>query len=381
MKKIAITVAGVLLALLALSAPGLLPGVAAQAATAENTGDIGFYVKAKLPENQLDKDLTYFDLRVSPDESQTLEVEVVNETNEEITVDIDAISASTNRNGIIDYKTPNVRDETLANPFSELAAVEDEALSVPANGSAVARVTVTLPNDEYEGVVLGGLVFTRRPDAQVQSAEGMSLKNLYSYVIGVKLSENDTPVSPDFELAGIQGETVNYQAALVHSIRNKNAAIAKGINLHVVLKNEAGEVVGKAEHTGIDMAPNSVMPLAVTPVDASGNSTELKAGTNTSHVTLNYGGESWTFEQTFTVGSAEAWNINSQTFGSAAQSGGQPNTLLIIILIAAAAIIAGLFVVILLMLRRREETKELNRLLKQRMQQIQVKREIANREF
>lgn len=110
-----------LLALLALLFVTMASGLSAQATSEDATGDIGYYVRAVLPENQIDDNLTYFDLRMEPGKAQTLEVEVVNETNETITVDVAAISASTNRNGVIDYKTPAIRDVTLVHPFSELA--------------------------------------------------------------------------------------------------------------------------------------------------------------------------------------------------------------------------------------------------------------------
>ncbi|MDL2327846.1 DUF916 domain-containing protein [Ruminococcaceae bacterium OttesenSCG-928-A11] len=372
---------GALLALFGLLL-ALLPGLTVQAAAAGGTGNIGFYVRAVLPENQLDKNLTYFDLRMRPGQRQTLEVEVVNETDSAITVDIGAISASTNRNGVIDYKTPDIRDITLENPFSQLATVESGALEIPAQASVTARITIEMPAQAYDGVVLGGLVFTRRDQAPQQSG-GTTLQNLYSYVIGVKLSENDTVVTPDFELERVQGEAVNYQAALVHYIRNRNAAIAKGIDLHVVLRNADGQVVGEAMHTGIDMAPNSTMPLAVTPVAPGGedgrpgrnaDGAELLPGDYTSEVTLEHDGQSWAFEQKFTIGTVEAQAVNGQTLGPAAKQGGQlpSGVVLLILLGAAVVVIIGLFVIILLMLRRREEARELNRLMRRRREQIRA---------
>lgn len=380
MRKKRISISMVLLALLGFMVLNLLPGLMVQAAAAEDTGNIGFYVRALLPENQNDKDLTYFDLKMRPGQSQSLEVEVVNETDGEIAVDISAISASTNRNGIIDYKTPDIRDASLAHPFSELAKVEESTLTIPAKSSAVARISLDMPAREYDGVVLGGLVFTRRDQAPQQSG-GTSLQNLYSYVIGVKLSETDAVVAPDFELEQVQGEAVNYQPALVHYIRNKNAAIAKGINLHVVLHNADGQVVGEATHTGIDMAPNSTMPLAVTPAAPGAGagqqgqntaSPELLPGDYTSQVTLEHDGQSWALEQKFTIGGTEAQNINAQTIGAAGADKSSPVTMLVALLGVAAAVIAGLFIIIMRLLRRREETKELNRLMRRRREQLRM---------
>ncbi|MDL2219890.1 DUF916 and DUF3324 domain-containing protein [Ruminococcaceae bacterium OttesenSCG-928-O06] len=384
-KQRVLAVVVALLALLGLMLLDFVPALRVQAAT--SGAGIGFYVQALLPENQRDKNLTYFDLRVQPGQSQTLEVQVVNETNEAITVDVAAISASTNRNGVIDYKTPGIQDKSLLHPFSGLARWEEESLSIPARSSVTARVTVQLPADEYDGVVLGGLVFTRRPEGAAQSGAGTTLQNIYSYVIGVQLSETDTPVQPDFELDGVQGEVVNYEAALVHGIRNKAAAIAKGVSLHVVVRNAAGAVVAEETRTNVDMAPNSLMPLALAPLGGTGEDGQQNAGPGalapgdyTSEVNLTHGGQSWQYQQSFTITGNRANEINAGTVGSATQSQLPLNTLLFVLLGAAVLVIVILFIILMRMLRRRQETKELNRLRRQRQEQLRLRREYAKKE-
>ncbi|MDL2214335.1 DUF916 and DUF3324 domain-containing protein [Clostridia bacterium OttesenSCG-928-O13] len=361
---------------------GLLPGTRVQAATAGEEDGIGFYVRAVLPENQLDDTLTYFDLRMQPGQTQMLEVEVVNEGNEAITVDVAAISASTNRNGIIDYKTPNVRDETLKHPFSDMATLENASLSIPSQGTAMARVVINMPAEKYDGTVLGGLVFTRRPEGAAPG-QGMTLQNVYSYVLGVKLSETDAAVLPEFELVSIQAETVNYQPAMVHSIRNRAAAIAKGIGLHILVRDENGKVAGEFTRSGIDMAPNSVMPLGVMPLSDGeaqngepangGDSGELATGNYESEITLTYEGQTHTFSQKFTVGSVEAEAANT-ALDKVSTSAPSPSRFLIVLLVIAGIIILALFIIIMRMLRRREETKELNRLMRQRGEQIRLQK-------
>lgn len=340
--------AALFMALLAMALAGFYPGLSAAAAS-ETTADIGYYVRAVLPENQIDDTLTYFDLRVKPDTAQTLEVEVVNETDKAITVDMDAISASTNRNGIIDYKTPDIRDRTLKIPFSDITELENKRLTVPANGTACARATVTLPESAYDGTVLGGLVFTRQNGEDAAAGEGMTLHNVYSYVLGVKLTETDAAVAPDFELAGVAVETVNYEPAFVHYIRNKEAAIAKGVDLHIVVRDEKGNPAGECIRRWIDMAPNSVMPLGVTP---AGENNELTPGCYTSAVTLEYEGKTWSFEETFTVGRVEAEKLNTALSTEATSA---PSSMLIAVLAFAVAMLLAMFIIILVLLKRIKE--------------------------
>lgn len=340
-----------------------VPGLSARAATDGDTGNIGYYVRAVLPENQIDDTLTYFDLHMAPGQSQVLEVEVVNETNEAITVDLAAISASTNRNGVIDYKTPDIRDKTLEHPFSELATPEASSLTIQANGTAIARVVIDMPGESYDGVVLGGMVFTRQPDGAQTAAEGTSVQNVYSYVLGVKLSETDTAVAPAFEIESIKGETVNYLPALVHNIRNTEAAIVKGMDLHITVKDAEGNTVAEVEKTGIDMAPNSVMPLAVTP-----EGSQLVPGDYTSEITLTHNGQSVDFTEKFTVGSVEAENINAVTpGGTETQPAMQIGATTVILLAIGAAVVVLLLIIVLLLVRRRKDQQEREREVRRKM--------------
>ncbi len=78
-----------------------------------NTEEADFTVQAVLPENQVNQNVSYFDLLMEPGDKQTLEVVLTNKTDKPVDVQVEAITASTNRNGIIDYSTPNISDETM----------------------------------------------------------------------------------------------------------------------------------------------------------------------------------------------------------------------------------------------------------------------------
>ena len=63
----------------------------------------GFTVKAELPENQRDTSASYFDLRVSPNQAQTLNVVIQNRQADPVTVLIKVNPAFTNDNGVVEY--------------------------------------------------------------------------------------------------------------------------------------------------------------------------------------------------------------------------------------------------------------------------------------
>ena len=57
------------------------------------------------------------------------------------------------------------------------------------------------------------------------------------------------------------------------------------------------------------------------------------------------------------------------------------STLLIILLAVAALVIILLFIILMRMLRRREETKELNRLMRERQKHLRLKEKLSREEF
>lgn len=131
----------------------------------------------------------------------------MNETGEQQEIEVCAVTASTNRNDVIDYTTADVQDETMLDVFSELAVPQKTLIAVRPSSSAQAMVRVTMP--EYDGAVLGGLVFTKRPrpDEETGREQDATLaRNWFSYVVGMVLRETDTPAAPDVPVS-IVGRT------------------------------------------------------------------------------------------------------------------------------------------------------------------------------
>ena len=266
--------------------------------------DAGFYVQAILPENQLDRNLTYFDLRMAPGQTQQLEIEITNQLDTSLLINIETISASTNRHGIIDYTTPSIHDKSLRVPFSTIANTKEDTILIPAKSSETAVVNVEMPNDPFDGVILGGLVFTREKEKTV-TAKTTTINNIFSYVVGVKLSENDVNVSPQFELTCVTPKTVNYQPEFVHAIRNTQAAIAKDVDVTISVQDQDGVIWAHTSKTNIDMAPNSTMPLGV-----ALKREEFKAGTYLSEVLIRYNEEVFNYQEEFVITAAESDFIN-----------------------------------------------------------------------
>src|SRR5690625_5984441 len=87
-----------------------------------------------------------------------------------------------------------------------------------------------MPNEEYDGIVLGGLNFEKVMDEE-EASEGVSLQNKYAYVIGVQLSENDHEVFPELELTSVQPELVNHRTAVVTNLQNSQPVLIEDMTV------------------------------------------------------------------------------------------------------------------------------------------------------
>ncbi|MDR2610466.1 MAG: DUF916 and DUF3324 domain-containing protein [Clostridiales Family XIII bacterium] len=341
----------------------VLPFTSVSSATAYAVAeDAGFSVHAQIPENQINKNLTYFDLHMKPGAKQTLTVSLINDSKKPLTVDVGAISASTNRNGIIDYRTPDIKDKTLKVPFSEISHVVDDTVTIPAGGTAAAHIEITMPAGVYDGVALGGIVITKKPDKDSASGStsrkkhdnfDVSIKNEYSYIIGVKLRETEVPVSPDFEYEKVEAGLANYKLAVIHHIRNKEAAIVKDMRLSIKVYKGKEETPYIDFEKTVDMAPNSVMPIGT-----ETGRRKFDPGDYLSKVRLAIGDKIWEFEKSFTVTEAEAKELNEKSVAETKPADIPFWFAAILIGGALLAFLAFLLFIISLLRRRKNDDEE-----------------------
>ncbi|MDR1412844.1 MAG: DUF916 and DUF3324 domain-containing protein [Actinomycetes bacterium] len=231
-------------------------------------GEVKFSVEALPPKTQRDSSVSYFDVRLKPGETERLRVRVTNDDSQPKQIRVSAISASTNSAGIIEYTRAGITDPSLTHPFNQLAHVANPDITLPPKSSQVVVTEVTMPDAEFDGVILGGIYVldsaehttdnTRRDDAVI-------IDNRYSYALGVVLSENDTPVQPIIEGRNAFATLTDGYTSVVHGIRNMTPAIAKkwDLNIEVYRKDNPGDVIRHIKADDINMAPNSCMPYVL----------------------------------------------------------------------------------------------------------------------
>lgn len=275
---------------------------------------VEFSVKAIIPENQIDKNQTYFDLKMEPLKSQKIEVEVYNASSRDIDVKVDLANATTNSNALIVYDEPEkAPDESLTNPLTTIAALNDVQggkIKVPAGSSTVVSATINMPESEFDGMILGAMRFEKLPDKESgeNNSGGVSIQNKYAYVIGIKLTENENRVKPDMILKQVKSGLENYKTATTAVLQNPTSSIIRNLKIHgQVLKKGSDEVLHKAEIENGSFAPNSTMDFIV-----DWEYKPLKAGDYVFRGTAEDGENTWNFEKEFSIAEEEAEAANEK---------------------------------------------------------------------
>lgn len=313
----------------------LVTGIVTQAS------EINFSVKAILPENQRSKEISYFDLRVVAGEVQTLSVELVNETEEDLTIYASANSAITNDNGVVDYSYQDTKKDPSASfTFSEIASIPKEVV-LPKQSKKIVEGVITIPKDPFDGYVLGGLYFEQKEDGE-SKAKGqgaLAVGNRFSYVVGVLLSETDKEVRPELALNEVKPTQINGNNALSMNIQNKKAAMIKKLQLDAKLYYESESKPRYENHQeSLTMAPNTNFNYKI----------DLKeqpfvAGNYTVKIKANDGYRDWTWERTFEIEEKEAKKYNATAINLPPEQKNQfPWVLVVGLGIAILALILGI---------------------------------------
>ncbi|WP_317913830.1 DUF916 domain-containing protein [Carnobacterium maltaromaticum] len=123
---------------------------------------MAYSVKADIPENQIDKAKTYFDLKMAPGQRQEISLTVSNSGDEETSIFITPNNATTNQNGVIDYSEEKAKlDSTLKIPLTSIISGKQEVKLNPKETKQVTFV-IQMPEKEYSGDILGGFYIQKK---------------------------------------------------------------------------------------------------------------------------------------------------------------------------------------------------------------------------
>lgn len=327
--------------------------VTAKADSTSTSSGLSFTVKTNLPDNQIDKNNDFYQLKMQPGQKQTITATIYNITQKETKVAINVQSASTTINGSLDYsKAPNSWDNSLKYKLSDMIRYP-KLVTVDAGKSQDVSFEITMPNDLFNGILLGGITFNQADSDGVKLGRGASIQNRYAYAVAMVLKESDSQVKPNINLQRVTPGQNNGHNVLNVSFQNDQPLLMSNVQVNAKIYSEMGKKpVYSSRKSDMQMAPNSQFKYPVslqgTPMQPGKYRIEATV-TGTAYKTP----KTWHFSRKFTIERQEAHALNQSDVDLAANTNNQT---ILFIAFAMIALLIILFMILLILKRKKSHT-------------------------
>ncbi|GEU13459.1 cell surface protein [Bacillus anthracis] len=281
-----------------------------QAADNNQSSGSSFVVSGNMPDNQL-SDSGYFDLQVTPNAEQTLEVVVTNVTNQAIKVRMTLADATTSNNGSVNYQLNEdvERDSSLTTAFTDMASLEQSDYEIAANSAITVPVKLHVSKDDFKGVVLGGITATEIVEETTENSDTdkatTGVTNVFSYSIAAMLREHDEDIAPELVLNDVAAGQRNYRNYINANLQNTTPRIIKEMSVDATVYDSKGKVAYKASSDQLKMAPNSNFDYGI-----SLEETKFIPGDYSIKMKVIADGVEFNFTKDFTIEATNANQLN-----------------------------------------------------------------------
>ncbi len=239
-----------------------LLGITVLAGPASEAAEFNFAVTPQIPDNQIDKSKTYFDLQLDPDQRQELTVNLRNDTDQEVVVETQINSATTNSNGVVEYGENSIEpDSSLTFNLKDYVDAPSEITLAPHSQNAY-TLDVHMPNEVFNGILAGGITFQEKQAeetaASTEDSSGLAIKNEYSYVVALLMRQTTDNSTPDLKMENAGVDQVNARNLIYGNLQNPNPVYLNQLAANMTV-TEAGsdEVIYQLSKQDMQMAPNS----------------------------------------------------------------------------------------------------------------------------
>lgn len=303
--------------------------------TAQADGDEpkkSYSVQAILPDNQLNKDVSYYDLKVEPNQKTTLKLLVSNTGQESIDVDVELNNAYTTNSATIGYDKYTATTYKSKNP--ELSSLVDgkrkQTVKLKAGETKQVSFNITAPKEEFTGIILGGLTTTAGVSSNTKSK--VNVANQIRYVKGVVLHSKDDEVQPNLNLKSAAPNAYDDSVGIAYNLTNEAPININDLKVKAKISHKGLKDTNyKAEN--LQIAPDSKFEYYI-PIK------HLKPGVYTTELTFyNDAGFSKTMTNKLKVTQGKIQALDEST-----QESSSNKTLIYVIIGLVAVLFVGLWI-------------------------------------
>jgi hypothetical protein len=328
--------------------------------------EFNFTVSPVIPENQIEKGKTYFDLMLEKGASQDIEVLLRNDKEEDIVVEAKIHSATTNLNGVVEYGDNDIQpDETLKYDMHEIAAVESE-VTIPAKSEISLPIHIQMPEEEFKGLIAGGITLQEKEPAdkkENQEGSGVSIQNKYSYVIAILLRGSEEEVLPELQMNDAWPGQINARNVINFNLQNISPIYINNMKVDAQITEKGKtQVLYSSLKESLQMAPNTNFDY---PIPLEGE--RIKAGDYTVNVVINSGDQEWKFTKDFHIDKEEAKKLNDSDVSIEKVD----YTWWIIGGIGAILLLTAFIIILLVFMNKNKKNKEKRLELEKKLEELQ----------
>lgn len=258
-------------------------------------------------EKQIDEKNTYYDLKLGASESENLIVTVKNNSDKKIIVDVEIDKATTNSNGVVEYKNSSKHESVdLKHSLNDLVKLDTSQVILDPKQSKNIVLKVTNPKENFNGIIAGGINFTQQLE-NTKSNDSMAIRNQYSYSIALVLHGEKEFNKHNLKPGNIKVKQSNGRNNIYFPIENHTAAFLNKVNIQSeVYKKNVKTPVYSEKKLNAQVAPNSIYEYLI-----NTNKMPLHSGKYTAKLSIESKGEKWSFTKDFEISKNKAKVLNS----------------------------------------------------------------------
>ncbi|WP_407893125.1 DUF916 and DUF3324 domain-containing protein [Lacticaseibacillus sp. N501-2] len=319
--------------------------IGTQSVKAANTQAVPLSVIPVTNKYQVNVNSGFYDLEMKPGQSTEILVKLANSGKKALTVNLQTVASTTDASSHISYTEANKPyDSSSKYPVPTLFNIPKSYshLTIPAYTTALFHMPMTMPKEQFKGILLGAL----RVTPVVKKSKTAGIHNTYGYSVAIRLS-NGIDTQPDLRLKQVKVNH-NYAGTNVDAtLQNFKPAMLRSGKIDTrVTKRGQNRTLKALEINKASAAPNSTWTVS-TPWDGS-----VAPGDYTLHVTYTStdpqfsGTKVWKFSRNFHISTVDAARYNLTQMNI-------PWWVYAIL----AVIVLLLIIVIILLIKRRKEAK------------------------
>lgn len=278
-------------------------------------GKTQFNVEPVFPKSQLNKNDSYYNLILKPNEKEILKVKVINKSNKEISVDLKINNASTNANGLIVYNVKEAKlDKSLTIPFTSIAKLKEKTIPLKAKETKEVEVELSLPKTAINGTILGGIYATESEDKEAQNNKGTGVVSRYGFSLGVAVrndAETNLYGTTELKLKDVKPTIYLGSKTIQAEIVNPNSEIFQPVTINgSITKSGAKKPIAIQTIQEARFAPNSILDFNI-----NLGKRELAPGKylfKGKATLIENENKFWQFEKMVTINAKEANKLNEK---------------------------------------------------------------------